>query len=99
MSQNPSDAVQLPPVELSSSEQLVTVAITVLEQAVNLIEGTLKNDLQLSFASKLIPGSTIGKQGSFTRMFARLTSANAPHPLQENISVTLVTISSSCLTG
>jgi hypothetical protein len=60
MSQDPSDTIQLPPVELPSSEQLVIVAIAVLEQAVDLLENSLENDTQLTFTSTLIPGSTIG---------------------------------------
>ncbi|KIM20408.1 hypothetical protein M408DRAFT_333997 [Serendipita vermifera MAFF 305830] len=61
MSQPSSNDPQLPPIELSSSEQLIIVAIAVLEQAVDLVEGSLQNDSQLTFASTLIPGSTIGK--------------------------------------
>jgi hypothetical protein len=60
MSQKSSETVQLPPVELSSSEQLIIVAIAVLEQAVNFVENFLENDTQLTFTSTLIPGSTIG---------------------------------------
>lgn len=52
---------QLPPVELSSSEQLIVVAVAVLEQAVELVEESLQTDEQLSFPSVLIPGSTIGQ--------------------------------------
>ncbi len=61
MSQSSSDHPQLPPIELSSSEQLIIVAIAVLEQAVDLVESSLEKDSQLSFASTLIPGSTIGQ--------------------------------------
>jgi hypothetical protein len=60
MSKESSDTIQLPPIELSSSEQLVIVAIAVLDQAVNLLEKFLENDNQLTFTSTLIPGSTIG---------------------------------------
>jgi hypothetical protein len=60
MSKESSDTIQLPPIELSSSEQLVIVAIAVLEQAVNLVENFLENDNRLTFTSTLIPGSTIG---------------------------------------
>lgn len=51
---------QLPPVELSPSEQLIVVAVAVLEQAVELVEESLQSDEQLSFPSVFIPGSTIG---------------------------------------
>lgn len=56
----PSEGYQLPPVDLSSFEQLVIVAIAVLEQALDLV-ADLQDDSQLSFNSTLIPGSTIGK--------------------------------------
>ena len=55
-----SEQHQLPPVELSAHEQLVVVAVAVLEQAVDLVENSLNSDEQLSFASAMIPGSTIG---------------------------------------
>lgn len=51
---------QLPPVELTSFEQLVLVSIAVLEQALDLVDESLEEDKQLSFNSNLIPGSTIG---------------------------------------
>ncbi|PVG02123.1 hypothetical protein CPB86DRAFT_866288 [Serendipita vermifera] len=51
----------LPPVDFSPFEQLILVAVAVLEQAVDLVENSLKQDDELTFASNLIPGSTIGK--------------------------------------
>jgi len=85
MSQKSSETVQLPPVELSSSEQLVIVAIAVLEQAVNLVENFLENDNQLTFASTLIPGSTIGKHLRHARdhfvLLVKCISSPQPHVL------------------
>jgi hypothetical protein len=51
----------LPPVDFSPFEQLILVAVAVLEQAVDLVENSLKQDDELTFASTLIPGSTIGQ--------------------------------------
>ncbi|KAG8756515.1 hypothetical protein FRC14_002979 [Serendipita sp. 396] len=56
-----SEQLQLPPIELSSYEQLILVAVAVLVQALDLVENSLNEDAQLCFASTLIPGSTIGK--------------------------------------
>lgn len=61
MSQSGSVDQHLPPVELSSYDQLILVAVAVLEQAVDLVENSLTEDSQLSWSSVLIPGSTIGK--------------------------------------
>lgn len=60
MSQTQTGEHQLPPVELSSYEHLILVAVAVLEQAVDLVENSLTEDSQLSSPSALIPGSTIG---------------------------------------
>lgn len=59
MSQSGSNE-HLPPVELSSYDQLILVAVAVLEQAVDLVENSLTEDSQLSSSSVLLPGSTIG---------------------------------------
>jgi uncharacterized damage-inducible protein DinB len=48
-------------VELSQSEQLLSVAVTVLQQALNLVDNLLTSDEQLTVPSSSIPGSTIGK--------------------------------------
>ncbi|KAG8830091.1 hypothetical protein FRC17_005454 [Serendipita sp. 399] len=56
-----SEQLQLPPIDLSSYEQLILVAVAVLVQALDLVESSLNDDAQLSFPSTLIPGSTIGK--------------------------------------
>lgn len=45
---------------LTSFEQLIIVGLAVLRQGLELVSKTLTNDSQLSFPSKLIPGSTIG---------------------------------------
>ncbi|KAG8726130.1 hypothetical protein FRC12_023677, partial [Ceratobasidium sp. 428] len=42
-------------------EQLTEVARAVLGQAVDLLQNTLSDDDQLTYQSKYIPGSTIGK--------------------------------------
>ncbi|KAG8747988.1 hypothetical protein FRC10_009740 [Ceratobasidium sp. 414] len=42
-------------------EQLTEVARSVLGQAVDLLQNTLSDDAQLTYQSKYIPGSTIGK--------------------------------------
>ncbi|QRV86184.1 hypothetical protein RhiJN_14202 [Ceratobasidium sp. AG-Ba] len=42
-------------------EQLTDVARSILNQAVDLLQNTLTDDTQLTYQSKYIPGSTIGK--------------------------------------
>lgn len=44
----------------TSFEQLIIVGLAVLRQGLELVSKTLTDDSQLSFPSKLIPGSTIG---------------------------------------
>jgi len=60
----------------TSFEQLIIVGLAVLRQGLQLVSKTLVDDSQLSFPSKLIPGSTIGT------LFARkpgLTKMTASH--------------------
>jgi hypothetical protein len=64
MSQSGSANQPLPPVEFSSYDQLILVAVAVLEQAVDLVENSLTEDSQLSSNSVLLPGSTIGNEAT-----------------------------------
>jgi len=58
----------------TSFEQLIIVGLAVLRQGLELVSKTLTDDSQLSFPSKLIPGSTIGmllvRNPGLTRMIA-----------------------------
>jgi hypothetical protein len=48
--------------------QLLVVAVTVLQQAADLVENVLTSDEQLTVHSKYLPGSTIGALSSETRI-------------------------------
>lgn len=56
----------------TSFEQLIIVGLAVLRQGLEFVSKTLTDDAQLSFPSKLIPGSTIGtllaRKPSLTRI-------------------------------
>jgi hypothetical protein len=58
----------------TSFEQLIIVGLAVLRQGLELVSKTLTDDSQLSFPSKLIPGSTIGtllaRKHGLTRILA-----------------------------
>jgi hypothetical protein len=70
----------------SPSSQLLAVAVTVLEQAIDLVENVLISDEQLTTQSKYLPGSTIGVYSmppsflahSFARMHARPNRKTSP---------------------
>jgi hypothetical protein len=64
MSQSGPANQPLPPIEFSSYDQLILVAVAVLEQAVDLVENSLTEDSQLSSSSVLLPGSTIGNRAT-----------------------------------
>lgn len=49
----------------TSLTQLIAVATTVLQQAIDLVENVLTADDQLTTHSKYLPGSTIGTQHKF----------------------------------
>jgi hypothetical protein len=51
---------KLMPEQQTQSAHLLLVAITVLGQAVDLVENVLTSDEQLCIVSKFLPGSTIG---------------------------------------
>lgn len=46
--------------EEESSDKLLQVSVIVLQQAIDLVNNSLTEDEQLSYASRYIPGSTIG---------------------------------------
>ncbi|KAJ3936665.1 MAG: hypothetical protein NXY57DRAFT_984809 [Lentinula lateritia] len=57
----PSMTVQFDDENTTNLKDLLFVAQTVLEQAVDLLDNDLKEDEQLTVPSKFLPGSTIGK--------------------------------------
>jgi hypothetical protein len=64
----------------ASFEQLIIVGLAVLRQGLELVSKTLTDDSQLSFPSKLIPGSTIGRLICMeTRHFKNKSSASGKH--------------------
>lgn len=56
----PSMTVQFDDENTTNLKDLLFVAQTVLEQAVDLLDNDLKEDEQLTVPSKFLPGSTIG---------------------------------------
>ncbi|KAJ4499020.1 hypothetical protein C8R41DRAFT_815762 [Lentinula lateritia] len=57
----PSMTVQFDDENTTNLKDLLFVAQTVLEQAIDLLDNDLKEDEQLTVPSKFLPGSTIGK--------------------------------------
>ncbi|TFY66051.1 hypothetical protein EVG20_g5034 [Dentipellis fragilis] len=67
--------------EIRNLEQLQDVSVKVLEQAVDLLENSLSSDDQLTYNSKFLPGSTIGKHLRHARdHFALLLACAASEP-------------------
>ncbi len=58
----------------TSFEQLIIVGLAVLRQGLELVSKTLTDDSQLSFTSKLIPGSTIGTSLAWKPGLTRITA-------------------------
>ena len=81
-------------------EQLIDVGVTILSQALNLLNDSLTSDEQLTAHSRYMPGSTIGtmliprSQGPYARLVL-----NACPLTQVNIFVTRETTLLSCLTA
>ncbi|KAA1468554.1 hypothetical protein DENSPDRAFT_833894, partial [Dentipellis sp. KUC8613] len=67
--------------EARNLEQLQDVSVKVLEQAVDLLNNSLSSDDQLTYNSKFLPGSTIGKHLRHARdHFALLLACAASQP-------------------
>lgn len=47
-------------IKMQNLEQILDVSVTVLEQAIDLLDNSLVSDDQLTVHSKYLPGSTIG---------------------------------------
>lgn len=75
----------------SPSEQLLSVAVIVLRQAVDLVDNYLISDDQLTQHSQSIPGSTIGKHLRHARdhflLLVDCMSLPEPHPLCYDVRV------------
>ncbi|KEP55595.1 hypothetical protein V565_003600 [Rhizoctonia solani 123E] len=80
-------------------EQLTSVARDVMSQAIDLLQNTLTDDKQLTYQSKYIPGSTIGKHLRHARDPYVLLSKVTPATLTYDIRIRDTSMETSIAAG